>query len=391
MRRLYLFVVLPVALALPRASPDEISPGNKEKLEAALEKFGQENFSWPELQLAPHHVESGVVRKAQTLVITDLPPIQEVEDPAEDVEEDVVPEEPCADEVRFETVPEPSFVAPDRKAHMVLRHKVNDNPADPDRDAFLFTEADPNRPVCTFFRHSVLGLDFGESTFPRISYVGSNQLPYRVHYAPDDELRYESYRWPFAACNHGCELQALNIRAMFDWELDPVNEESPFDQATKEALLLAREICEWKNVHYYFAIMDVSPLRAKRSLGLSGGIAPGNATLVSAKESSATPFVVSGDVRAAINEIGGIFRANKGPQDIAAMFHTVIIACQIHHYTTTPMTELAIGAPGDMVQQAMSQITRVFAQTRGQIPVWETRDAIVRATQIYRYQEEREH
>jgi hypothetical protein len=105
-------------------------------------------------------------------------------------------------------------------------------------------------------------------------------------------------------------------------------------------------------------------------------------------EKAGTKLVVSGGAQAAINEIEGIFLANKGPQDIAAMFHTVIVACQIHRYTTTPLKELALGAPGDMVQQAMSQITGIFAQTQGQIPVLETRDAIVRATQIYRYQEE---
>lgn len=386
MRLFYFAAVLPVALALPRASPDEVSSGNKEKLEVALESFGQDNFTWPELQLAPDHGETQDAPKAQSLVVADLLPAPE-EEPEEDGAE--VPGEPWLEEVRFETAPEPSFVAPDRKANMfLLRHKANDNPTDPDRDAFLFTEADPNRPVCTFFQHSVLGADFGESTFPRVSYIGSETLPYRVHYAPDDELRFESYRWPFAACNQGCELQALKIRGMFDWELDPVNEESPFDQATKDALSLAREICEWKNAHYHFAITDVLATRAKRSL-FPRTIAPGNATLHT--EKAGTKLVVSGDAQAAINEIEGIFRANKGPQDIAAMFHTVIVACQIHRYTTTPLKELALGAPGDMVQQAMSQITGIFAQTQEQIPVWETRDAIVRATQIYRYQEEGRH
>ena len=41
-----------------------------------------------------------------------------------------------------------------------------------------------------------------------------------------------------------------------------------------------------------------------------------------------------------------------------------------------------------MIQQAMSQIGRLFEETQGRIDVMETRDAIVRATQIYRYQEE---
>jgi hypothetical protein len=377
----YLATFLPVALALPRASPDEVSSGNKEKLELALESFGQDNFTWPELGLVP---EPGDAPKPPVLLVTDLFPAPE-EDPEEGAE---VPEEPWTDVVRYETAPEPSFVAPDRNARVFLHHKTNDNPTDPDRDSFLFTKADPNRPVCTFFQHSVLGADFGESTFPRISYVGSETLPYRVHYAHDDERRFEAYRWPFAACNQGCELQALKIRALFDGELDPANEESPFDEATKEALSLAREICEWKNAHYHFAIADVPAAWVKRSL-FPRTVAPGNATLHS--EKAGTNLVVSGDAQVAINEIEGIFRASKGPEDIAAMFHTVIVACQIHRYTTTPMTELARGAPGDMVQQAMSQITGIFAQTQGQIPVWETRDAIVRATQIYRYQEEGSH
>ena len=361
MRLLYLSIVLPAALALPRASSGEISPGNKEKPEAAPEEVG-----------------------LQVLTLISTPE----EGNSEDEGREDVPEEQWADEPRLETAPEPSFVAPDRNANQfLLRHKANDSPVDPDHDAFLFTEVDRSRPVCVFFQHSVLGRDFGASTFPRISYVGSERLPYRVHYEPDDELHYESYRWPFAACNQGCELQALKIRAIFDWELNPVNDESPFDQATKDALMLAREICEWKNAHYHFGITDAPATRAKRSLLLSCGIAPDKATLPSA-ETVGTKLVVSGDAQAAIKEIDGIFRANKGPQDIVAMFHTVIVACQIHHYTTTPMKELVIGPPRDMVQEAMSQIAAIFAQTEGQIPVSETRDAIVRATQIYRYQEE---
>jgi hypothetical protein len=41
-----------------------------------------------------------------------------------------------------------------------------------------------------------------------------------------------------------------------------------------------------------------------------------------------------------------------------------------------------------MVQEAMAQIGQLFAETQERINVWETRDAIVRATQIYRYQQE---
>ena len=89
-----------------------------------------------------------------------------------------------------------------------------------------------------------------------------------------------------------------------------------------------------------------------------------------------------------MEEIKNIFTSTKGLKDLAQMFHTVIVACQIHHYTTTPMKELPITSKSEMVQQAMGQIGGVFTETEGRIQVWETRDAIVRATQIYRYQEE---
>ena len=138
----------------------------------------------------------------------------------------------------------------------ILHHPSNDGPSDPEKDVYPHTDAYISRPICSFFQHSVLGSDFGESTFPRVSYVSTDALPFHVHYAPDDDLRYESYKWPFAACNYACELQALTIRALFDGELDATNEDSWLDTDTKWALIVAREICQWKNIHHHFAVDD---------------------------------------------------------------------------------------------------------------------------------------
>jgi hypothetical protein len=327
-----------------------------------------------------------VLEESKPLVVED-------EHPEEEISNEPHPADPAASPP---TEQSPVIASePEPRRHVfLLHHPSNDKPADPDSDAFLFKNIDPTRPICNFFQHSVLGDDFGESTFPRVSYTSSEALPYRVHYASDDDLHYESYRWPFAACNHACELQALKIRGMFDWELHPDNQDGAFDEETKEALSLAREICEWKNAHYHFAITDLTDFVSPRGLRLPRAIpediAPTNGTSDNQPDSAVTVQLFnSPGAQAAMNEIEGIFRANKGPQDIAAMFHTVIRACQIHRYATTPMTELVIGQPAEyMVQQAMSQIGRVFAETQDQIPVWETRDAIVRATQIYRFQEE---
>jgi len=381
----YFGLFITAALALPFGLADENLQTNKDKLEAALADFGNENFTWPNIYVAPFAQETRaelvkVPDKVESLVVLD----RQQHDGEEEVK--AVPDEPLVDEHLIDFPPEPTVaLEPEKNGRIfLLHHPSNDNPADPDLDAFHFRVIDPTRPICSFFQHSVLGEDFGESTFPRISYVLSEALPYRVHYTPDDNLRFESYKWPFAACNQGCELQALKIRAMFDWELDPVNPDSPLDRETKEALMLAREICEWKNAHYHFALTEplrFPTLRSRQMHGVLGNETP-------AMPVGKPVLSISPDVQAAMDEVEGIFRANKGAQDIASMFHTVIVACRIHRYATTPMTELAIGSPGDMVQQAMSQIGRVFAETQGRIPVWETRDAIIRATQIYRYQEE---
>ena len=97
---------------------------------------------------------------------------------------------------------------------------------------------------------------------------------------------------------------------------------------------------------------------------------------------------LSEEARAAMREIEGILGSTHSPQDLAQMFHTVIIACHIHRYSQTPMSELRLSSVPQMVQNAMGQVGRIFAETQGKINVWETRDAIVRATQIYRYQQE---
>jgi hypothetical protein len=296
-------------------------------------------------------------------------------------------------------IPEPAavFEAIDTKPSYILRHSANDNPADPERDVYHILAADLSHPICGYFQHSVLGEDFGESTFPRISYVAVDALPYRVHYAQDDNLRFESYKWPFAACNRACEMQALKIRALFDWELDPVNEDSGLDQETKEALMLAREICQWKNVHHHFALNDCPALRKREvDVPTEETVSEADATTAEAEiQHSQLPvgshshvLFVSDAARSAIQEIRNIFLSTKGPSDLANMFKTVIAACQIHKYTDKPMQELTLSSTGEMVQRAMAQIEDVFAQTGGKIDAWETRDAIVRATQIYRYQEE---
>src|SRR2546423_1314815 len=243
------------------------------------------------------------------------------------------------------------------KPQFILRHPANDDPLDPARDVYHATVVDTDRPICSFFQHSVLGEDFGESTFPRVSYVSSEALPFRVHYHPEDNLRFEAYKWPFAACNHGCELQGLAIRALFDWELDPVNEDSPFDEETKRALAVAREICQWKNVHHHFAINDCggSELR-KRMLvfptfngtslaadaNLTALAAPTPCTLpataalqknvelptATAQQNMVAPLNVqisnglslSEEARSAMREIEGIFGSTHGPEDLAQMF-----------------------------------------------------------------------
>ena len=318
----------------------------------------------------------------------------------------------------LEVPPEPDikYVLVEKPVY-VLHHPANDDPADLENDVYhIFSQMDTSRPICSFFQHSVLGEDFGESTFPRVSYVNS-ELPFRVHYAPDDDLRFESYKWPFSACNHACELQALKIRALFDRELDPVNKDSALDDSTKAALKIAREICQWKNVHHHFAVSDCpkSDMR-KRFVQLGEGernvttthasaagfvkmeresiLPPMSTTLAPtemvkpAEQSANQELYLSDAAQAAMNEIRGIFASCKGPKDLSQMFHTVILACQIHRYTSTPMVELAISSMDEMVTQAMSQVRNVFVTTDRRIDIWETRDAIVRATQIYRYQEE---
>jgi hypothetical protein len=106
------------------------------------------------------------------------------------------------------------------------------------------------------------------------------------------------------------------------------------------------------------------------------------------EKSAKQELFLSDGAQSAMNEIRGIFASCKGPKDLSQMFHTVVLACQIHRYTSTPMAELQVSSMDQMIPQAMTQIGNVFAATQGTINVWETRDAIVRATQIYRYQEE---
>src|SRR6266496_767021 len=273
---MYLFclLILPLGvIASPLKLNDTHLRQNKERLVNALVYFGKDNFSWPDLELAPIYHPS--------LKAEEIDEVEEEETPMTDIaEEDIVskeveylgaiPEilESDADNAYTVVIPEDHPVAilpPEpvmaytpvtRKPIYILHHHANDNPTDLENDVYHHTDADISGPICSFFQHSVLGSDFGESTFPRVSYVSTDALPYHVHYAPDDYLRFESYKWPFAACNHACELQALAIRALFDWELDPVNEDGGLDDETKRALVVAREICQWKNVHHYFAVDD---------------------------------------------------------------------------------------------------------------------------------------
>ena len=270
----------------------------------------------------------------------------------------------------------------------VLHHPENDEPDSLYRDKHIRIE-NRSTPICTFFRHSVLGDDLGEATFPRVTFVSTASFPYHVHYAPDDELRYEAYKWPFAACNRACELQQLTIIALFDGQLDPTNENSDLDAEAKETLTLAREICQWKNAQKFFAFQKDDTTLEKRSDSAGGETDPDERdTTDSNKVSQAHVFSLSREAQTALQEIQGIFQSTLGPDDLARMFSTVIAACQIHRYTRTPMAPLQITSTDRMVQQAMRQVEQVFADTQGRINVWETRDAIVRATQIYRYQEE---
>lgn len=273
----------------------------------------------------------------------------------------------------------------------------NDSPAEV-TDAPPQTTEGPSQPICTAFQYTVLGDDLSQKTFPRISYVSSEALPYRVHYAPDDELHYESYKWPFAACNRACELQALAIRALFDTELDPENKNSRLDDNTKENLLISREICQWKNAQRLFRIpQSTGHSLRKRDESTDGEVEQEEQPKqpLKAKEQEkpqklveAQPFRLSSNAQLALYEIRGIFESAFGPEDLQNLFHTVSLACQIHCYTKTPMRDLTISSLDRMVHQAMAQVEKVFADTQGHIDVWETRDAIVRATQIYRYQEE---
>jgi hypothetical protein len=274
--------------------------------------------------------------------------------------------------------PEPHVPAWE-KTMFVLHHSDNDNL----KSLEVASRYHTSQPICSFFQHSVLGDDFGQNTFPRVSYDSSDPLPYHVHYDPADERHYESYKWPFAACNRACEQQALTIRALFDWELDSTNKESGLDEETKTTLMLAREICQWKNAQQLLRIpqqTNDNQLRKRTEIDAD-------------QENVQTHFqanvvCLSPEARLALQEIRGILQSTYGPEDLREMFHTVIIACKIHRYTRTPMSELVVTGTDQMIQQAMAQIERVFIDTQGIIDVWETRDAIVRATQIYRYQEE---
>lgn len=467
-------LLLPLAaLASPIESEEARLQLNKERLARALVYFGKENFTWPLLELTPVHHPSLKADESGEIGAEEEDPAEpeletgftspdleeedldesEIDDGNGDIytaslpesaewtdsqEVDEVPDESSALVLgTTETEESPTFSLPAdhpilnmptepptsyepvlEKSSYLLHHPANDNPVDPERDIYHIDSVGVTQPICSYFQHSVLGEDFGESTFPRVSYVSSAALPYRVHYAPGDDLRFESYKWPFAACNHACELQALKIRALFDWELDPINGESNLDDSTKRTLMVAREICQWKNVHHHFAVDDCpgNELR-KRSEDTThilntppkGIVKPYTTASQSAVLSAQTPpppsvvqavkdipeqtvrgnnLQVSDAAHSAMQEIQNILGSTHSPQDLAEMFHTVIVACKIHRYTSTPMTELQISTTGAMVQQAMAQIGQVFAATQDRIDVWETRDAIVRATQIYRYQQE---
>jgi len=444
----YLLLLPLGALAYPAESEETPINASRDKLKHALVYFGLQNLTLarpdiepvyhPAIKVdeiaapeedagtllldaedAPLDIEEAVadnIRDIKAIVDLECPPNTE----ADENFTVMIP----ADHPVLELPPEPdtNYIPVIEKPVYVLHHPANDDPSDPEKDAYhIFSHTDPSQPICTYFQHSVLGEDFGESTFPRVSYVRTEALPYRVHYAPDDNLRFESYKWPFSACNHGCELQALKIRAMFDWELDPLNEDSGLDDSTKAVLKIAREICQWKNVHHHFAVSDCAkPELEKRyvQLGQAESYSPttsasttastaafikkGSETVSASVSTPSNPTMMnlptekpvnqelylSDAAQAAMNEIRGIFTSCKGPKDLSQMFHTVIVACQIHRYTPTAMTELQMSTMDQMVSQAMAQIGNVFAATDGRINVWETRDAIVRATQIYRYQEE---
>jgi hypothetical protein len=417
------------------ASPVELNETylqkNQEKLVNALVDFGKDNFTWPELELTPVYNPALTVEDVDEVRREGKEPLT-----MDMVEDDTVSKnvkamlgiiESNTDGAYSSVIsennrvinlpPGPNTSTPiTEKPIYILHHPSNDGPSDLEKDVYYHGDGDIARPICSSFQHSVLGSDFGESTFPRVSYISTDVMPFHVHYAPDDDLRYESYKWPFSACNYACELQALKIRALFDWELDPVNEDSGLDDETKQALMVAREICQWKNVHHHFVVDDCSRGDLKRRdvkdiqvvsldpIDFQNSSTNGRDLIRQGKSPTPAPqlfgptgsiveeplpaLYLSDGARAAMTEIEGIFASTKGPKDLSQMFHTVIIACQIHRYTSTPMSELEISSSQQMVQQAMSQIGRVFEETQGRIDAMETRDAIVRATQIYRYQEE---
>ena len=279
----YLLLLPLGALAYPAESEESRLKVNEATLKHALVYFGLENFTWPHPDLEPvYHpgiredeiaepeedkvtllvdAEDVALQIEEALVdnIEDVKDVLDLEGPPNTEADEnftvMIPADHPVLDVPLE--PDMTYIPVFEKPVYVLRHPGNDDPADPEKDAYhIFSQADSSQPICSYFQHSVLGEDFGESTFPRVSYVSSEALPFRVHYAPDDNHHFESYKWPFSACNHACELQALKIRAMFDWELDPVNEDSGLDDATKAALKVAREICQWKNVHHHFAVSD---------------------------------------------------------------------------------------------------------------------------------------
>jgi hypothetical protein len=432
----YLFLLPLGVVASPIELNDTRQQQNKEKLIKALSSFGESNFTWPELELTPvHHPDlnvddilgageegdvdiAAVFNQDLGLGYTDLGAILELFDEEEEDVDDPFTFALPRDHVVNNVPPEPIHCTPITETPVfILHHRANDDPNDPANDAYHRTTVGSSQSICSYFLHSVLGPDFGESTFPRVSYVNSAALPFRVHYAPDDNLRFESYKWPFAACNYACELQALKIRALFDWELDPVNENSRLDDETRQALTVAREICQWKNVHRYFAVDGIEtndlgkrdipqqsfPTNLRNSSinrTIGAGFVFGRVSVpllngsdnapaqINIQKGTTTELYLSDRAQSAIREIEGIFMLTNSPKDLAQMFHTVILACQIHRYTSVPMIELQISSTGEMIQQAMSQIRNLFAETQERIDVMEMRDAIVRAAQIYRYQEE---
>ena len=370
MRALALLVIPLGVLAAPLATTDEPATEQIQKqIVEALKDFGTPDFKWPSLELrilralnekegeAEEFVNpeesiaefKGLLDAAYTRLGKQEGQSEGTSNPEVEVqEEEVSTETPVTDELIIDL---PKLVV-----------TTSDNSMDMARDAYLNQEFDSSEPVCSHFQHAILGEDYGAKLFPRISYVASSPKPFRVHYADDDNLRYESFQRPFAACMHGCALQELAIRAMLDRELDPTDSESTIDEPTKQDLRLAREICEWKNVHHHFnfASPPASPKRmVKREISVGEGL----------------------------GEIEAIFASAKSPQDLAAMFKVVAMACKVHKYCPD-VAQLQIADLPTMVNQAMAQVSRVFAATQGRYPNWETRDAIVRACTIYRYQEE---